>query len=132
MAGDWRRIELSREQIRAGELEKIREQFSVLSITGATSAEVAIFTRRTKAGASDIYFSPAALPYAEFVFEHHPPCACNRPALLGTTLLVGLHSGVANLLGNSPDVQSLRKTAAQSPGVDVSFLHPDDTKASGD
>jgi hypothetical protein len=132
MAGDWRRIELSRDQISAGELEKIREQFSVFSVTGATAADVAIFTRRTRSGGSEVYFSPAALPYAEFVFEHYPPCACNRPALLGTTLLVGIHSEVASLLGNSPDVQSLRRNAEQSPAVDVSFLQPDNPKAPGE
>jgi hypothetical protein len=131
MARDWQRIELSREQIRAGELEQIRAQFSVFCMTGATTADVAIFTRRTKTGGSEVYFSPAALPYAEFVFERHPPCASNRPVLLGTTLLVGSHAAVANLLGKSSDVQSFRKTAEQSSAVDVSFLQPDNTKASG-
>jgi hypothetical protein len=130
MAGDWRRIELSREQIRAGELEKIRVQFSVFCMSGDTSADIAIFTRRTKSGSSEVYFSPAALPYAEFVFERHPPCASTRPALLGTTLLVGSHAEVAKLLGKSPDVQSFRKDAEQPSEVDVSFLQPGDSKAS--
>jgi hypothetical protein len=131
MAGDWRRIELSREQIRAGELEKIRAQLSVYCMTGDTTADIAVFTRRTKTGGSDVYFSPAAQPYAEFVFERHPPCASNRPALLGTTLLVGIHAAVSNLLGNSSDVQSFRKTAEQASAVDLSFLQADTSKASG-
>ena len=131
MAGDWRRIELSREQIRAGELEKIRAQLSVYCMTGDTTADIAVFTRRTKSGGSDVYFSPATQPYAEFVFERHPPCASNRPALLGTTLLVGIHAAVSNLLGKSSDVQSFRKTTEQASTVDVSFLQADTSKTSG-
>ena len=48
MTGDWRRIELSREQIRAGELEKIRAQFSRFMMTNETAGEMALFTRRGK------------------------------------------------------------------------------------
>ena len=124
MAGDWRRIELSREQIRAGELEKIRAQFTTFCMTGDSTADVAIFTRRTKTGASEVYFSPAAIPYAEFLFERHPPFASRPPALLGSTLLVGSHAAVAGLLGKSADVQSFRKNAEPAAAVDVSFLHP--------
>jgi RND superfamily putative drug exporter len=40
MTGDWRRIELSREQIRAGELEKIRAQFSRFMMTNETEVKM--------------------------------------------------------------------------------------------
>jgi len=114
--GDWRCIELLHEQISAGELEKIRAQFSLFCMTRDSAADIALFTRRKKSGGSEVYFSPAAVPYAEFVFEHHTPRACRSPALLGTTLLVGSPASVAALLGKSFDAQSLRKNSAPSPG----------------
>ena len=131
MARDWRRIELSCEQIRAGELEQIRAQFSVFCMTGATTADVAIFTRRTKTGGSEVYFSPAALPYAEFVFERHPPCASNRPVLLGTTLLVGRHAASQTCSASPRMCSRSARPPSNRPTVDVSFLQPDNTKASG-
>ena len=78
---------------------------------------------RNKAGGSDLYFSPAALRYAEFVFERHPPCASGQPALLGSTLLVGNHDAVAALLGKSSGVQSFRKQTEQKSELSVRFLH---------
>ncbi len=123
MSGDWRRIELSRDAVRAGELEIIRAQFALYCMAGDTAADVAIFTRRNKAGGSDLYFSPAALRYAEFVFERHPPCASGQPALLGSTLLVGNHDAVAALLGKSSGVQSFRKQTEQKSELSVRFLH---------
>jgi hypothetical protein len=130
MAGDWRRIELSRKQIGAGELEKIRAQLSLFMMTSESPGEFAIFTRRNKSGGCDVYFPPTALHLAEFVFERHAPLAGSAPALLGTTLLVGSHSSVAALLGKSPGVQSFRKAAAQSAGVNTNFLQPENTAPS--
>lgn len=130
MAADWRRIELSREEVRAGELEKIRAQFSLFMMTNEPTGEIAVFTRRGKSSGCEVYFPPAALRFAEFVFERHTPGASNRPALLGTTLLVGSHAAVANLLGKSSDVQSFRKNAEQSSDVDVAFLQPENPQGS--
>jgi hypothetical protein len=131
MAGDWRRIELSREQIRAGELETIRAQFSLFMMTNEPAGDIAVFTRRTKSGGCEVYFPPVALRYAEFVFERHTAYESRPPALLGTTLLVGSHAAVAILFGKSSDVKSFRKTAEQASNVDVAFLQPDKSKASG-
>ena len=83
MSVDWRRIELSREQIRAGELEKIRSQFSLFMMTNEPAGEIAVFTRRCKSGGCEVYFPPAALRFAEFVFERHAPGA-SRPPPAGT------------------------------------------------
>ena len=126
MAGDWRLIELSREQIRAGELEKIRAQFSLFMMTNEPAGEIAVFTRRGKAGGCEVYFPPAALRFAEFVFERHAPLASRPPALLGTTLLAGSQAAVASLLGKSSDVQSFRKAAGESSDGNVAFLRQDD------
>ncbi len=132
MAGDWRRIELSRDEIRAGELEKIRSQFSLFMMTNEPAGEIAVFTRRGKSGGCEVYFPPAALRFAEFVFERHPPGASRPPALLGTTLLAGSHDSVATLLGKSSDVQSYRKTAEPAGAVSVAFLQQEKTGTSGD
>lgn len=122
MAADWQRIELTREQIGGGELERIRAQFAVFCMSGGADDDIAVFTRRSRAGGSEVYFSPAALPCAEFVFERHAAGACNRPPLLGTTLLVGRHDAVARLLGRSPSVQALRKAGEAPAAVDTAFL----------
>ena len=50
MTAEWRRIELSREEILAGELEKIRAQVSLFMMTCSAGSDVALFTRRTKSG----------------------------------------------------------------------------------
>lgn len=128
MAGDWRRIELSREQIRAGNLETIRSEFSLFMMTNEATGSIAVFTRRARSGGCEVYFPPAALRFAEFVFERHPALPSSAPALLGTTLLVGSHDAVASLLGKFSDVRSIRKSAGPSSAVDVAFLQPDDAK----
>ena len=97
MTADWQRIELSREQILAGELEKIRAQVSLFMMTRSAGSDVAIFTRRTRSGGCEVFFPPAALQLCEFVFERHPPQASRAPALLGTTLLLGSHDSVAEI-----------------------------------
>ncbi len=127
MTADWRRIELSREQILAGELEKIRAQVSLFMMTSDAGGDVAVFTRRTKSGGCEVFFPPAALQLSEFVFERHPPQSSRAPALLGTTLLLGNHTSVATLLGKSSGVQSFRKTI--DAAVSVEFLHPENAAA---
>jgi hypothetical protein len=122
MATDWRRIELSREQISAGELENIRAQFSLFMMTNEPAGDIAVFTRSGKLGSCEVYFPPVALRYAEFVFERHPPCASSSPALLGTTLLAGSHAAVASLLGKSYDVLSFRKMLEPAADVSSTFL----------
>lgn len=129
MAGDWRLIELSREQVLAGELEKIRAQFSLFMMTNEPAGEFAVFTRRGKSGSCEVYFPPAALRLAEFVFERHLPHASRAPALLGTTLLAGSQAAVATLLGKSSDVQSFRKAAGEPAEVSVAFLQADHPEA---
>jgi hypothetical protein len=127
MTADWRRIELSREQILAGELEKVRAQLSLFMMTSDAGGDIAVFTRRTKNGACEVFFPPTALQLCEFVFERHPPQLSRAPALLGTTLLLGNHASVATLLGKSSDVQSFRKTI--DAAVSVDFLHQENTAA---
>ena len=124
MTGDWRRIELSREQIRAGELEKIRAQFSLFMMTNETAGEMALFTRRGKAGGCEVYFPPVVLPFTVFVFEHHTAHECRAPALLGTTLLAGSHDAVAALLGRFAEVITPRKTSVAPTVGDAGFLQP--------
>jgi hypothetical protein len=126
MAGDWRLIELSREQVGAGELEKIRAQFSLFMMTSEPAGEIAVFTRRGKNGGCEVYFPPAALRFAEFVFERHAPLAARPPSLLGTTLLAGSQAAVATLLGKSPEVLSFRKAAGDAPKASVAFLQAGD------
>ena len=92
MTAEWRRIELSREQILAGELEKIRAQVSLFMMTCSAGSDVALFTRRTKSGGCEVFFPPAVLQLCEFVFDRHPPQVSRAPALLGTTLLLGSHA----------------------------------------
>lgn len=130
MAGDWRLIELSREQVGAGELEKIRAQFSLFMMTSEPAGEIAVFTRRGRNGGCEVYFPPAALRLAEFVFERHAPLAARPPSLLGTTLLAGSQAAVATLLGKSSDVQSFRKAAGETPEVNVAFLQPENPETS--
>ena len=58
MTADWSMIVLDADAIAAGALEKIREEvgrFFVLHDRGLT---VAVFTRRAKSGACEVYFSP--------------------------------------------------------------------------
>ena len=127
MSADWRRIELSREQILAGELEKIRAQLSLFMMTSDAGNDVAVFSRRTKSGNCEVYFPPATLRFTEFVFERHTPQTSRAPALLGTTLLLGNQASVATLLGKSSDVQSFRKTI--DAAVNVEFLQSENAVA---
>ena len=129
MTAEWRRIELSREQILAGELEKIRAQVSLFMMTRSAGSDVAIFTRRTKSGGCEVFFPPAALQLCEFVFDRHPPQISRAPALLGTTLLLGSHASVAVLLGKSSDVQSFRKAVDATTAVNAEFLQAENAAA---
>jgi len=127
VTADWRRIELSRQQILAGGPEKIRAQVSLFMMTSDAGGDVAVFTRRTKSGGCAVFFPPAALQLSEFVFERHPPQTSRAPALLGTTLLLGSHDSVAALLGKSSGVQSFRKTI--DAAVSAEFPYPENTAA---
>ena len=129
MTAEWRRIELSREEILAGELEKIRAQVSLFMMTCSAGSDVALFTRRTKSGGCEVFFPPAVLQLCEFVFDRHPPQVSRAPALLGTTLLLGSHASVAVLLGKSSDVQSFRKAVDAATAVNAEFLHTENASA---
>ncbi len=113
MAADWCMISLDADRIAAGELEKIRAEFALLFLLRDPGAGMAVFTRRAKSGACEVYFSPACMPYTEFIFDRHPAERTRAPGLLGTTLLVGYTSAVGNLLGKPREVASLRQMREQ-------------------
>jgi hypothetical protein len=113
MAADWRMIALDAEQIAAGGLEKIRAEFALFFLLHDPGAGMAVFTRRAKSGACEVYFSPACVPYTEFIFERHDAERTRAPGLLGTTLLVGHASAVGNLLGKPREVASFRQMLQQ-------------------
>ena len=113
MAADWRMIELDAEEIAAGKLETIRAEFALFFLMRDPGAALAVFTRRAKSGACEVYFSPACVPYTEFIFERHHAETTRAPALLGTTLLVGYTSAVGNLLGKPKDISSFKQMLQQ-------------------
>ncbi len=113
MAADWRMIALDAEEIAAGELENIRAEFALFFLLRDPGGGMAVFTRRAKSGACEVYFSPACVPYTEFIFERHQAKPTRSPGLLGTTLLVGYTAAVGNLLGKSREVASCRRIFQQ-------------------
>ena len=113
MAADWRMIELDAEQIAAGELEKIRAEFALFFLLRDPGDGMAVFTRRARSGACEVYFSPACAPYTEFIFERHHAAPTRAPGLLGTTLVVGYTAAVGNLLGKPREVASFRQMLRQ-------------------
>ena len=114
MSADWNMIELNSDAIAAGELEKIRAEVTRFFLMHDPGPSVAVFTRRTKSGGCDVFFSPGCETYAEFIFESHPPKRGRAPALLGTTLLVGYPESVSCLLGKAPGVESFRDMLRRS------------------
>ena len=101
-------IALLPDAIAAGELERIRADFARFFLLHDPGAGMAVFTRRAKSGACEVYFSPACSAYTEFIFECHPARRSRAPTLLGTTLLVGYPAAVGFLLGKPREVESFR------------------------
>jgi len=114
MAADWSMIALDPDAIAAGELEKIRAEFARFFLLRDPGPSLAVFTRRTKSGGCEVYFSPGCDTYTEFIFERHPAERTRAPALLGTTLLVGYPEAVSCLLGKAPGVESFRDMLRRS------------------
>ena len=114
MAAEWRMITLAPAQIAAGELENIRADFARFFLLRDPGPGMAVFTRRAKSGACEVYFSPACTIYTEFIFERHQAEQTRAPALLGTTLLVGYPAAVGCLLGKAQRVESFREILRQS------------------
>lgn len=114
MTNEWSMITLTPDQIAAGELEDIRADFARFFLLRDPGASMAIFTRRAKSGACDVYFSPGCVAYTEFIFERHTAERARAPALLGTTLLVGYPAAVSCLLGKMREVGSFRKILQES------------------
>ena len=114
MAADWSMLVLDPTQIAAGELEKIRADFARFFLSHDPGSSLAVFTRRTKTGGCEIYFSPGCEVYAEFLFERLPAQQTRAPALLGTTLLVGYPAAVSALLGKASTVESLATHSRQT------------------
>jgi hypothetical protein len=128
MAADWSMIVLEPGAIAAGELEAIRADFARYFLLRDPGPALAVFTRRARSGACEVYFSPACAIYTEFIFERHPAEHARAPALLGTTLLVGHTAAVGCLLGKAREVASFRdmlqqRLAAGRYAVRPSFLH---------
>jgi hypothetical protein len=114
MAADWSMITLTPDGIAAGELENIRADFARCFLLRDPGPGIAVFTRRAKSGACEVYFSPSCAAYTEFIFERHPAGRTRTPPLLGTTLLVGYPAAVSCLLGKPREVGSFRKMLRDS------------------
>jgi hypothetical protein len=114
MAAEWSVLTLAPAQIAAGELEVIRAEFARFFLLRDPGSGMAVFTRRAKSGACEVYFSPACAMYTEFIFERHRADRTRAPALLGTTLLVGYPAAVGCLLGKAQRVESFREMLRQS------------------
>jgi hypothetical protein len=102
-------ITLASGEIAAGELEKIRADIARYFLLHDPGPDAAVFTRRAKWSACEVYFSPACVIYTEFIFERHQAQHARAPALLGTTLLVGYPAAVGCLLGKGRRVESFRE-----------------------
>jgi hypothetical protein len=113
MVANWRMIALDAEEIAAGGLEKIRAEFALFFLLRDPGAGMAVFTRRAKSGACEVYFPPACAPYTEFIFERHRAASTRPPGLLGTTLLVGYTAAVGNLLGKPREIASFKEMLQQ-------------------
>lgn len=129
MAADWSMITLTPDKIAAGELENIRADIARCFLLRDPGPGMAVFTRRAKSGACEVYFSPSCVAYTEFIFErHHAECA-RTPPLLGTTLLVGYPAAVSCLLGKPRAVGSFRNMLresfeAEQAAARAAFLRP--------
>ena len=113
MAAEWSMITLTSAQIAAGELEEIRADFARFFLLRDPGPGMALFTRRAKTGACEVYFSPACAKYTDFIFERHQAEQTRAPVLLGTTLLVGYPAAVGCLLGKARRVESFREMLRQ-------------------
>src|SRR4051812_29879690 len=114
MTAEWSMIVLDADAIAGGALEKIREEIGRFFLLHERGPTVAVFSRRAKSGACEVYFSPDCSAYTEFIFERHAPGRVRAPALLGTTLLVGYPESVSRLLGKAPGVASFRNMLRRS------------------
>jgi hypothetical protein len=124
MAIDWSMILLESGEIEAGGLEAIRADFARFFLLRDPGPAMAVFTRRAKSGACEVYFSPACAIYTDFIFERHPPQFCRAPALLGTTLLVGHTAAVGRLLGKARAVVSFRAMSQQHVAAERAVIRP--------
>jgi hypothetical protein len=124
MAADWNMILLEPGEIATGELEAIRGDFARFFLLRDPGAAMAVFTRRAKSGACEVYFSPGCAIYTEFIFERHPAQFCRAPVLLGTTLLVGHHASVGRLLGKPRAIVSFKAMSQQNRATDYNIVQP--------
>ena len=124
MAIDWSMILLESGEIGAGGMEAIRADFARFFLLRDPGPDMAVFTRRAKSGACEVYFSPACAIYTEFIFERYPPRFCRAPALLGTTLLVGHTDAVGRLLGKARAVISFSAMSRQHVAAERKVIRP--------
>ena len=106
MTGPWLRVDLSKQQVEEGAVDRIREECFRWYLAARTPAGAQLFSKpppahRSKNMAMELHFSPVmALICRDAIAAYHPVVA-NNSRIGDATLLVGENSGSVGPL--SPD-----------------------------
>jgi hypothetical protein len=92
----WERITLTKEEIDADIVERIRGEFEELWSRYGRPEEAALFINLLpdQTGANAIYFTPAAAKIAEDIVDRHSGIPCNPPPRVSVKLLSGKMSAM--------------------------------------
>lgn len=89
----WFRIQLTNDQVVAGEHMKIQDEFSAAWTAALAPKRAAMFGADHPAEDYFLYFSPEAASLAAALIQSRGGTSCQPPPQAGTSLLVG-HRGV--------------------------------------
>jgi hypothetical protein len=87
----WERITLTKEEIDAHIVDRIRDDFEGLCSRHGWPEDAALFINLLpdQTGANAIYFTPAAAEIAENIVERYSGIPCNPPPRVSVKLLSG-------------------------------------------
>ncbi len=94
----WYRIQLTNDEVVAGEHMKIQDAFSALWTAALAPKGAAMFGAGHPAEDYFLYFSPDAASLAAALIHSRDGTSCQPPSRAGTSLLVGHHGAERDLL----------------------------------
>ena len=96
----WFKVSLTNDQVAAGELIKLKEDFMKLYIANNTPEGMALFSGKRERDNQliyPVYFTPVSLQFAQKLVSSYSGVPCEQPKKEGMSLLVG-ESADSNLL----------------------------------
>ena len=100
MASTWFTIALSREQVEAGHLDRIRDAFAGLFVAAGSPHGRALFSLRANDGSEALYFHPSSVDLAKELLSDNGAVPCLPPLDEGQIELLVGHQADQRLLSS--------------------------------